>query len=485
MKLPMAEWLPDQPSIDSPGSANILNVLPIARGYRPFKDISVETGALTARCQGADGFRSVNDGTVVNFAGDVSKLYSLSSAAWSDVSVAGGYTVSAMDYWRFAQFGDRILASQIGDPVQYWDVGSSSAFADLAGSPPQAKHIAIVRDFVMLGNLYGAASDLAWSGFNNSEEWVAGTDQSDTQTLPDGGQVQAIIGGEAGYVYQERAIRRMTYAGPPTIFQIDVISENIGVRAPYSVARFGNVVYFLSHSGFYAHDLGSGQIIPIGTEKVDQWFSDNCRPDAITSVRAAVDPLRKIVYWSFASIAQSDATTPDYMLAYNVSLNRFTPINVTHELLFQGFSSGTTLEGIGALYATLEDVPGSLDNPTWVGGTIQLNGFSTAHKSGGFNGSTLAATMETSEGEPSPGSRAMVTNARPIVDTSSATITLRSRERAADMLTDSTAASMVSSGDVPLRTSGRYFRAQIGIPAGTAWTYGTEIEFDAVPDGMR
>lgn len=485
MKLAMVEWLPDQPSIDSPGSANILNVLPIARGYRPFKDISVETTALAARCQGAAGFRSVNDGTVANFAGNVSKLYKLGSATWTDVSKMGGYTVVATEYWRFAQFGDRVLATQSGNPVQYWDLGSSSAFADLAGTPPQAKHIAIVRDFVVLGNLASAQSDIEWSGFNDSEGWTPGTNQCDVQTLPDGGAIQAIIGGEAGYVFQERAIRRLTYVGSPVVFQIDAISENVGVRSAYSVVRFGNVVYFYSHSGFYALDLGSGQLTPIGTEKVDQWFSDNCRPDAVSTIRAEVDPLRKIIYWSFASTAQSDATMPDYMLAYNVSLNRFTPINVSHELLFQGFASGVTLEGIGSLYTTIEDVPGSFDDATWVGGAVQLNGFSTAHKSGGFNGSNLAATMETGEGEPVPGSRAMVMNARPIVDTASATVIVRSRERAADSLTDSSSSSMVSSGDVPLRTSGRYVRGQIAIPAATSWTYATGIDFDAVPDGMR
>lgn len=55
------------------------------KGYRPFKALATTSNALTARAQGAAWFRKPN-GNTVNFAGDATKLYSLSGITWSDAT---------------------------------------------------------------------------------------------------------------------------------------------------------------------------------------------------------------------------------------------------------------------------------------------------------------------------------------------------------------------------------------------------------------
>ena len=56
--------------------------------------------------------------------------------------------------------------------------------------------------------------------------------QADFQDLPDGGNVTGLVGGEYALIFQETSVRRMTYEGPPIIFRIDKIANDIGAACP-------------------------------------------------------------------------------------------------------------------------------------------------------------------------------------------------------------------------------------------------------------
>ena len=86
--------------------------------------------------------------------------------------------------------------------------------------------MAQVRDFVMLGSLTEGSTEyqyrVRWSGFNDSTDWTTdpGGTQADFQDLEaQYGEVMAIVGGEYATIFQQRAITRLTYVGPPAIFQ--------------------------------------------------------------------------------------------------------------------------------------------------------------------------------------------------------------------------------------------------------------------------
>ena len=113
-------------------------------------------------------------------------------------------------------------------------------FSDLAVAAPIAKDIAVVRDFVFAGNLLtGDEPDkVQWSDINDETDWTSGaTSQSDFQIIPDGGNVQAITGGEFGMVFLEKAVVRASYIGSPLFFQFDTISNGLGCLEGNSVAQ--------------------------------------------------------------------------------------------------------------------------------------------------------------------------------------------------------------------------------------------------------
>src|SRR4051794_12065354 len=176
--LTFGEWRPDVSDYEAATSINVSNVLPRGDGYGPFPGLVALSAALGAQCRGA--FVSHNtDGSVKLFAATSTDLYVMDNTAftWSKVSKGGGpYPgLASSDQWRFAQFNNLVIAVQANVVPQVFDVTSSAAFSDLAGSPPQARYIDIVGSFVVLSGLLSNPYRVQWSGLddvNGASSWT-------------------------------------------------------------------------------------------------------------------------------------------------------------------------------------------------------------------------------------------------------------------------------------------------------------------------
>jgi len=209
--LPFADWKPDLSPYKAASSQLIQNVFPRLDGYGPVASVSPYSQALPAPCRGYFYARKA-DQSVTVFAATASKLYKLNNTdfSWTDVSKgAGSYTaVGNGEQWQFAQFNNFVIAVQINTVPQVFDLTSSTAFADLGGSPPPARYVAVVNRFVVLSGL-GTSTPyrVQWSGLNAVTTWTSGVNSSDFQDLPDGGVVRAIGGGETGLITQDASLR--------------------------------------------------------------------------------------------------------------------------------------------------------------------------------------------------------------------------------------------------------------------------------------
>ena len=88
------------------------------------------SGALNSRCQGAI-FARKSDGSGVIVAGDVTKLYRLSGANFSDVCGLPGAAPMPpppMAVWDFVQFGPFIYAFNGIDAPQQFNIDSDRQF---------------------------------------------------------------------------------------------------------------------------------------------------------------------------------------------------------------------------------------------------------------------------------------------------------------------------------------------------------------------
>lgn len=355
--LPFGQWLPDTSDYESQTqSKTVQNVYPRADGYGPWPDFASFSQALPAACRGA--FYALNsDGTITIFAGTSNKLYQLNNStfAWTDVSL-GGSTYSALgstSNWQFAQTGNLVFATQANAVLQVFTLGVSSAFANAAGSPPQAAYISVVGRFLVLSGLLSQPYRIQWSGLNNynaSTSWDNTTLGSNFQDFPDGGVVRGVAGGEFGTIFQDQAIRRMAYVGGSVIFQIERVTQDLGLFAPYSIVRSGASIYFYSSQGFFKIDPG-GFPEPVGRERVDRTFFADLDRGNLQLLQGASDPRTTRVYWAYKSVS-GVANAYDKILGYDKVLDRWFTINMVGQFLVGISQSGTTLEALDAIAPT-------------------------------------------------------------------------------------------------------------------------------------
>lgn len=479
-----AEWRPDAPDLGN-SAREASNVIPGSDGYRPFKGLATISDALTARAQGGAWFRTP-DGDTYNFAGDATKLYLLDGSTWTDVTrlVGGAYATGGTDNWRFAQFKTKAYATNGVDDLQSFDLTSGTEWEAAAGSPPVSKYIGVVRNFLVLANIATAPQRVKWSGDNNSGTWTpSATTLSDEQDQPDGGEVTGFTGGEFGLVFQESAIRKMTFEGGSTIFRFDVIAQELGATIPNTVVGWGNRSFFCHRSGFHMV-VGGQQVIPIGQDKINRWFWGQVDQTNLHRVSAAVDPVNSLYIVSFPT---GNSGNPDAWIAYSWLSERWAHGYADCEIIYSGATQQTwTLEDLD-VFTSIEDVPFSLDSSYWTGSRqLLLAGFGTDHKYGSFSGDNQEAILETGEFQPIPGRRGRVLFARPLIDGGEPTVAVGTRVSQQGTVTWTLPRSVTSDGDVPLRAEGRYMRFRVTQPEGEIWQWAQGIDdIDVRPAGIR
>lgn len=486
MTVPFAEFAPDRAAYDPQYCDVALNVLPELQGYGPFPALQPFTTAASGQVYGFAAMRK-SAGSYDLFLGTATTLekYNSSTTAWDDVS-SGTYSLAPPAAWGMAQFGPYAIAVNSGNAPQVFDLDSSSAFADLGGSPPRAQKVMVVGDFLVMLSLVDDSRALAWSGVRKHDFWTYGKEGSDLQSFPDGGDVMNGIGSEkGGLIFQEKAIREM-YFTPNSryTFGFRKIADGNGLVAREALARIGGTTFYLDEDGFYMLPDG-GIPTPIGAERVDEFFQNDIDLAYLQNTQAIADPVRKIVYWRYVSTSNANAAYSDRILAYNWQLNKWSLINSTLSWFASAATTGYTLDGLDALGYTLDTLPFSLDSRVWRGGRPTLVGIDVDDTMGFFDGSNLEATIETASIELNPGRRTMVTGFRIVTDASGAVGRLGESESHDESITwksEVTQSARVKKHRT--RSSGRLHRIRCRIPSGTAWGHATGVsDIDASDAG--
>lgn len=462
-------YTPDLPNFGHDGLMIAKNVFPISLGYEPVKAYSAVTTALSQTWRGGKAFIAL-DGATRLIAGTDAGLYHYSGGAWTSV-YAGSYS----NHWQFAQFGNLAIGVQGAAPVKY-NLAAGTAAA-LGGSPPSGRYITTAKDFVVISGVDSANSTVYWSAINNAEGWTPGTDQSDVQVIPDGGEITGLAGGEYMLIFQREQIWRGQYVGVPFIFQFDKVTQGIGTIAANSVVTVGRTVYFISQRGFCAFTDGAVELI--GANKIDKTFFETYSAAEITSsITVAVDPFRKLVVWAM----------PDRFWVYNWELQRWSTIEGNYAGISTAATSSSTFEQIEALYpGGMETVPGSFDDPIWKGGDPFLMIVSTDGTMGTFGSQTnQQAILRTARMEPVEGRAVRLRSMRLDGDvTSGLLLSMNTANRLGDAATSTNVNAIRTNGDIPLRAMGRYVQPTFTFESGAVWSYVEGFSFVHVSAGVR
>ncbi len=363
--------------------------------------------------------------------------------------------------------------------------------ADIA---PQAKFMAVVKDFVMLGNTTDGVNGkktqrLWWGGAGNDSSWkTPGTSsalavQSDFQDiLGDFGDMTGIVTNlpyADAAVFFERAVFRVNYTGPPVIFDILPASGVRGCLYPNSITLTPVGVVYLGEDGFYLFD--GLQAKSIGFQKWDRTINADVNPSLPERFVSTIDPVNKYYVAAYPQVAQTNCNR---MLFYNWMTGRMTFADaLTIETLVTAPALGFTEETVDQGLYNADTLPYSYDSPVWTGsGRRSIACFDATHTLNYFTGTALAPTVETQEVAPGRHRLAHIRRATPLVDGGTPSLTPVTRNRMEDAPVLGTASAMNADGYCPLHVTARFHRMQITLPAAASWQHiqGVDVPDDAV-----
>jgi hypothetical protein len=497
MRILFGQLQPDQPDLLNSDLEEAENCVPYAQGYGPFYDATPYSDSVSGTACGAVSAKDIS-GNTYTFVGTQKKLYSEASQTISNVSRTATYTTASDGRWEFATFGNTFLAVNGIDPLQVYTLGTSTQFlnASASASAPIAANIAVVRDFVFLGNLSTGKNRAQWSRINNPLRY--GFDQryqSDFQDFPGENQnIVKITGGDFGTILTENSAWRASYVGSPLVFRFDEVAPGIGCIAAGSVARFQSFTFYLSADGFYVFDGTQAQ--PIGKEKIDQKFLAEADLSRKYRWWSMFDPINKMYLMAYTSVNSSNDLC-DRIIAYNWDSKRWTFITEPSYVLFTHYTAGFTLEQLDT-FGSIDDLPFSLDSSVWQGGNLKASCIMRSGRIGRFEGDAKTARFVTGEGQLVPENRAFVRNIRPLVQgfsidpdgaVSSAdqqteiAVQVGQRDRLIDSVSWNPGSSLNAIGDCPVRSNARYHRFRMTVSGGFERAMGMDVDF--VKEGKR
>lgn len=510
--IPFGPWLPDQHEFQNPGALTATNVFPGIRGYRPIPQLqafSSET-ATGAAIRGLASFKDTN-GALRNYVGVNGGIEQTGSDGATLVGVSPP-SVALLDshQWAFITFGDNIIAAGgTANPlfIKPLSSGSATSFAPLIDSP-QAKYLTVVQNFVVAANtadnvlgpfqVQWSELDPAFPDEAGSRYWYdAGSSgtavdalvtQADSQAIADAGVITGIVGGESGVVFLERAIVRMEYVGSPLVFTFRKVETNHGCSFPGSIIALGpNRVFYLGRDGFYI--FNGAQAIPIGAEKVNQFFFDDFNTGLADRMSATVDPTGTNIIWSYPS-NQSPNGDPDRLIIFNHVTKSWSYCELgPHDMVGFIRTQSASVDGAEFIGNLDTDFDVSFDSPIFKGGAFLLSAAKDS-KVQTFTGTPMSAVLETSEFEPSLNQRSVIHKVVPYVtapsglDASTITAQVFSRSRQTDAPTGKTGSPLNAANFCPVRANGRYHRVRLSI-AETDWRYALGVDVESTQAGGR
>lgn len=491
MLVPFQDFQPDRSRFNPARSELIQNAQPTADGWKPIKALTALSGALPAAPRGAVSVKT-DAGTWKIFVGTAANLYEIDTSDFTFDEISRStddYSLASGEYWQWCKFGNTLIATAPGATFpQFINLGSYTTFANLTNASFSARYCAVVGDFLVFGDVAGNPRDIRWSGVNDATFWTNGQRGSDTQSLPSGGDIQGIVSQAAAddrnaIIFQENAISTMHFTPEAGIvFRFSTLNAGKGVYAPRSIVNIGpNDWVYLAKDGFYR----GPQMQPIGAERVDKWFFDEVAADQATLVSGVLDPFEKMVWWRY----QADDAT-NYLLGYDYQLDKWCFSTNNAVELMEAATPGYTLEALDTFSASIDALSASLDSRLWKGGIPGFAGWDTSNQFGFLDGTNLEAILETDDKALNYPRRSVTGNIQLMIDTDSAQVAIAGRETQRGTITYGDYASQETGtttnlSTIPTRTSGKWHRFRVKIPAGTVWSNAVGIDVDSVTAGAR
>ena len=202
----------------------------------------------------------------------------LGTTGWGEASDVNFGVGQQLRLWAHDNFGQDLLLAPRGGKVYYWENNTATypravtleSLASDAGFDPdevpvQTNQILVsdVSRFVIAMGSQSFGDPTAtfnpmlvrWSDQENPYEWTpASTNQSGEQPLSNGSYIMcAKKSRQEILIWTDSAIYSMQYLGPPYVWGINLLMDNISIMSPNSVATANNMSFWMGTDKFYVY----------------------------------------------------------------------------------------------------------------------------------------------------------------------------------------------------------------------------------------
>lgn len=278
------------------------------------------------------------------------------------------YTGSAETRWRFAQFGNASIATNLTQQMQ---VSTSGSFADIAQAP-KAAIVETAAGFVLAFNL-----DAAYVGGGRPDAWACSNIYDHLTWTPSSGVNQAQFGyllntpgdvraakriGNDVAVYKERSMYLGRYVGPPVIWAFDLVAANAGAVCQEAVIDTGTAHLFIGRDDFWIFDGSRPR--PLNAP-LKEWFFANSDSKYRYRIRSYFDQFKNLAWWFYPTPGSGGALTD--AIVYNLNNDRWGKVSLPIDavLMYQG--SDTIYDdwppGTAGTFDDIADLP--FDSPAF------------------------------------------------------------------------------------------------------------------------
>lgn len=314
------------------------------------------------------------DGSKRTLAATAAGIYEAVGSSWTDRSRVGGYT--GTNRTRFCVFGNNVLSANRTQVIG--QAAPGGAFADIAGAPT-ASILVAASGFVMALNINGMgigdqADGWGCCALRNQTDWSpsVSTQCAAGRLLDSPGAIRAgaALGSDV-VAYKSNSMYLGRYVGGSLVWAWQRIPGDIGCSGAESVVVVGTQHFFIGPSDIYVFDgtvprpIG-GATFNSSATPVREWFFANLNATYRANIVAVADTARDLVYFYFPSTASSNGAL-DSVLVYNYRLDRWGKWSMAVSTALQYSSGQVTFDGLGAMYATYDDLPNiAYDSSFWL-----------------------------------------------------------------------------------------------------------------------
>nr|MCH9835680.1 hypothetical protein [bacterium] len=153
---------------------------------------------------------------------------------------------------------------------------------------------------------------IRWSSQDDPYNWTPdATNQAGSIRLSHGSEIiSAIQTRQEIVVFTDSAVYSLQYLGPPTVWQTQLLGDNISIISPNAVALASGVIYWMGVDKFYAYD---GRVQTLNCD-VRRYVFSNFNQSQSAQVFAGTNEGFNEVWWFYCS---ANSTMADRYVVYN------------------------------------------------------------------------------------------------------------------------------------------------------------------------